>query len=411
VTTPRLPMVLALILIQEPIPKGAAPPIPAPAPAAAGPSAPPQAPATGATPVVLDFKAQPVAQAIRALHDRTGGMVDLLGVNDPSWAEKRVALESAGPVPMLDAIDRFSAAAGIRHSLTWAGPFGQPRPHIQFQAGAPSAADGPGPGAYVGPFRLGPVVVHEHFDRVFLRAKLPPSVLVEATPAFYADIPILAEPELLYIRTGPIRNLEAVDEAGRSCLDPKLGGEAPILAVYQFDYQNARAVRLALERPAGGTGKALATLRGVVPLEVARRPTAPTLVVPLDGASGRTFRDGEITVVVREARADNQGPTSVKLTVRLEGPRGQADPKLKGLLEARLWSVFYHQLELVDALGKPVALSGSGGPSSRGELNLDYTYTTSPPGSKGYPPTHLRVFRPGWAAWDLPFEFRDVPLP
>ena len=178
--------------------------------------------------------------------------------------------------------------------------------------------------AYVGPFRVGPVVVHEHFSRVFHRTAMPAAGAATPPAPFYAEIVLTAEPNLLATQLGPLRRLEAVDDAGQSLLDPKLGGEAPA-SLSAGMYGPPRVLTIPLVRPANPS-KLLATLRGALPLEVARRPTAPTLVVPLEGSIGKTVRDGDLAVTVREYRIDPRGQATVKLTIRLEGPRAAADP-------------------------------------------------------------------------------------
>jgi hypothetical protein len=413
---PCLPIVLALIVAQGPVPKkGIIPPPVPPFPPGAGPAlapkptGPPPAPAppTGPTLIALDFKARPVAEVVRGLGERSGGQVEAFGMNDPSGGDKSITLEAPAPVPFWDAVDRFTAATKLQRTMTWTGPFGNPRPRVQFHT--PMGSGDYGPADYVGPFRLGAVSVHEHFDRVFLRPKSPPNVAGDPVPTFYAEIPLQAEPNLIYLRTGPLRRLEAVDELGQSYLDPKLGGEGPASGTIP-EYQGAKGVRVPLIRP-GRTAKALATLSGLIPLEVARRPPTPTRVVPLEGTSGQTFREGDVSITVREYKVNDQGQTVVKLTARIEGKRGEVDPRLKGLVDARLWAIFYHGLELVDSQGKPVSLAGGGGPSGNRELNMDYTHSPYPIGAKGFPPVQLRIYRPDWVAWDLPFSFKDVPLP
>ena len=103
----------------------------------------------------------------------------------------------------------------------------------------------------------------------------------------------------------------------------------------------------------------------------------------------------------------------MKLTARIEGPRGEATAGFRGLADVRLWSIYYDQIELADAQGKAVRVgnggAGPGGAGSR-ELSMDYTFPPSP-GSRPDPPTHLRIYRPEWVAWDLPLEFKDVPCP
>jgi hypothetical protein len=365
--------------------------------------------------VALDFPGRPIAQVIRTLVERTGGMVDTFNTNDARLAEM-VNLTSPAPVPFWEAIDRLTAAANLTRLVTPAGPFSNPPPRVQFSANlghvtASASAGDEGLVAYVGPFRVGPVVVHEHFSRVFHRAAVP-AFAAPAAPPFHAEIGLTPEPNLLAVQVGPLRQIEAVDDAGRSLLDPGLGGEAPYDRTPADAHGPPKALRVPLVR-AGGPSKALATLRAALPLEVARRPTAPTLVVALEGSAGKTFRDGDLAIDVREYRAASQGTAHLKLAARIEGKRGEVAPGLRGVVDARLWSVFHRQLELVDAQGKPV--NGLGGGSSLSgdqvrELSMTYNFTTHP-GTKPNLPTHLRIYRAAWVAWELPLEFRDVPLP
>lgn len=450
--SPRLTIALALLgLAQEPKNDGVPPPPPVPprvgprmpvpvpvrpvpdAMKAAGPAQlrvpvparpalppPPDAPADGPTPVTIDFKDAPVAQVIRTLAERTGGMIDTFNTNDAQWADQRVTLDARAPVPFWEVVDRLTAAARLIRTVAPSGPASVSRTHVQFMAGsAPRLAAFPSAGqadeglvAYVGPFRVGPVVVHEHFDRVFLPGRLPTTGEAPPPVPFYVEIPLMAEPNLLAAQVGPLRRVEAVDDAGRSLLDPKLRGEVPAGLSMAGNHGPPRSLRVPLVR-ADGPSKSLARLRGALPLEVARRPAAPTLVVPLEGASGKTFRDGDVAITVREYRADPSGPAVVRLTARLEGPRGAADPGAPGLAGARLWSIYQDQIDLADAQSRPVRALGSntsqGGPEAR-EIQVDYTFA-APTGARPSPPTQLRLYRPRWITWDLPLDFRDIPLP
>ncbi len=375
---------------------------------------PPPAPPTGPTPVALDFPGRPIAQVIRTLAERTGGMVDTFNTNDARWAET-INLTAPAPVPFWEAIDRLRAVANLTRTVTQAGPSGIPPARVQFSANlghvaASASASDEGLITYVGPFRVGPVVVHEHFSRVFHRSVLPAAGVATPPAPFYAEVALMAEPNLMATQVGPLRRLEAVDDAGQSLLEPRLGGEAPA-NLAAGAYGPPRALTFPLVR-AAKPSKLLATLRGVLPLEVARRPTAPTTVVPLEGSVGKTVRDGELVVTVREYWVDPQGQAAVKLTIRLEGPRAVADPKARGLVAARLWSVYHEQIGMADAHGRPVRIA-SGGANQAGdanELNVDYRFLPSG-APRSEPPTHLRIYRPAWVAWELPLEFRDVPLP
>ena len=368
---------------------------------------------TEPTRIALDFKEQPVAEVIRAIGTRTAGMVALPDgyQGEQPWGQARITLAAPAPMSFWEAVDRLSEAGKLQRFLTPSGLFGNPRPRIQFQASYGQEGPDYGPATYVGPFRLGPVTVHERFDRVFGGPKrgvgLPTNDLM---PKFHAEIPLQAEPGLHFVRTAPMKGLEALDDVGQSLLDPVARGEELGFGQSRPETHDPTTLIVAMVRPARPS-KSLSILRGLVPIEIARRPNKPTTVIALAGASGKTTRDGDIAVTVREFKANESGQLTLKFTLKVEGKRGEADPRSKAIRDARLWSILYHQLDLVDADGKPVNLNGGGGPNGAGELNLGYYFTPSPIGSKGSVPTELRIYRPEWVAWDMPFEFKDLPLP
>jgi hypothetical protein len=148
----------------------------------------------------------------------------------------------------------------------------------------------------------------------------------------------------------------------------------------------------------------------VIPAEIGIAPAEPALVVPLAGASGKTFRVDDLTIEVREFQVDGTGLAHIKLTVRIEGERG-AEKAPKAVLSARAMNVLNHQLELTTERGK--LLVASGGASATGPvLAADYTYRTPDGTDRRNPPAvQLRVYTPRWVAWDVPFEFGDLPLP
>jgi hypothetical protein len=393
-----------LSLAQEVVP----PPRP---PGATEPAKPaPKAPPTEPTRVVLDFQAKPIAQVIRTLSERTGGMVDTFNTNDARWSEP-ITLASPDPVAFWEAVDRLTAAANLMRSVTHAGALGMPRPRVQFSANfgpipaSASAGDG-GLVAYVGPFRVGPVAVHEQTARVFHAPPASPAAPAP-TPPFYVEIALMAEPDVMALQAGPPRKVEAVDDAGRSLVAPRLAGEVGDDGSSTYARGVPGMVRIPLAR-AATPSKALATLRASVPLEVARRPASPALDVPLEGSAGKTFREGDLAVTVREYRA-GPGSPSVGLTARYEGRPD--DPPARSA--ARLSAAFTNLIELADARGNPVHVAGGrAGMSGEGrrEFAMDYTFLVTPEPGRGLP-TRLRIYRAEWVAWDLPIEFRDVPLP
>jgi hypothetical protein len=93
----------------------------------------------------------------------------------------------------------------------------------------------------------------------------------------------------------------------------------------------------------------------------------------------------------------------VVVTGRLEGVM---EPAVRG---SRHTILMFHQYHWVDARGAPVqhASRSSGGDGRDGlSFSLDYT-----PNQTSGPPAEFRYHDLDLAAWEIPFEFRDVPLP
>ena len=67
-----------------------------------------------ATPVVLDLKDVPVAEAVAELSRVSGLRVALDPPDDPAWARRSVSLATRGPIGFWEAIDRLGAAGGFR---------------------------------------------------------------------------------------------------------------------------------------------------------------------------------------------------------------------------------------------------------------------------------------------------------
>ena len=96
-----------------------------------------------------------------------------------------------------------------------------------------------------------------------------------------------------------------------------------------------------------------------------------------------------------------------RMAVALEGRlTGEMEP---GLKHTRANQLQAHQVRVVDAGGGPVRFgsSGSGGDNGGG-FYFTYAYT---PGPGTSPPAEFRYYEMDRAAWRVPFEFQDVPLP
>jgi hypothetical protein len=383
---------------------------------------------TRPTSVALDFHDRTVAEVVKAIGDRSGkrvaahgamaksaaGVFRIGGPADMSWRDRTVTLESTGPVPFWEAIDRLSVASRLAYRL---GDFSEST-GVVFEGDG----DAPGPACYAGPFRVGLLGVHEHHDVVLVRGPwvwfYPSGVPAPADASdlasapkdggpLYAELNLAAEPGLVCRRDGPLNGLEAVDEAGRALLAPaREDMQQSFHAFAPVSGGITPIVRVPLRRvERGGASKSIRRLRGVIPVEVAALKPEPAVVIRLGDAEGRIFRGGGAVFTVETDRTDSDGRMKLALSCRLSG---EEEPAVR---EARLAALRTYQLRVVDARGAAVHFaSTSSGGDGRGTLSFSYEYVPGqPPLSE--PPAEFRYYDLDRAAWRVPFEFHDIPLP
>jgi len=294
--------------------------------------------------VRLDFKDATLDEIFKTLSKQAGFTVSLTSVGPMNFgmAKERISLQDSKPVPFWKAIDRVFEAAHLgyqvqqgfqqRMMLGQTGP--QPDLVLVPQADLPSQ-----PKSDHGPFRVSVTTLSYHSQVSFqasgrmnaqLRAaanrdlarrsikgvllpaeksrpgaKTPRSEIdgekAEAGPArtvqFSVHLQILPEPRMTLSQAGPVQLLEAVDDLGNSLL-PTSNGVAMPVGNLGFPTQGILAVNstVQLHRPEA-PGGLVKKLRGTVEVSVSARQTDP-LVIPLEGAAGKTFQNDALHVVV-----------------------------------------------------------------------------------------------------------------
>jgi len=244
------------------------------------------------------------------------------------------------------------------------------------------------------------------------RKRFVPGFVDSSTAEGYrAEFEVQPEPRVLAIRTGPLTKLEAIDDQGKSLLDPALSDPEKVSAPVSTGSIGAfqSLVRVRLGTPSAGSTR-LKTLRGVMPVEVAIPPNQPLATIPLAESVGKTTKVGDMAIRVEEFSTPVGAPATVRVVARLEGARGPDAPGGKPLAWARAAAI-QRCLDVVDSNGRVLTATSSTS-SAVDELTLSYSFWLNRnPGQPGAPPKSLRVFAPTWVAWDAPFEFSDVPLP
>ena len=312
---------------------------------------------------------------------------------------------ASGLLPFWEALDRLSRAGHVRHDP------GPRRVAIgnDSQASTIRLVDGDPPAltAYSGPLRIHLFATHRHRDLNFEAAgssRVPP----KGAPV-NVEVQAFAEPGR-FINPDGLPRLQAVDEQGRAISpDRGGGGQQPDPSEHSWLIPG-RLSLLHWHVPIGLPDppvRSLLKLRGVLPVVISSRSPGP-LVIPLAGASGKTFRQDRSVVRIETVATRDAATTAVNLLLS-EDVRPPDHGRPSWGPETDYGGDFLrNRLEFEDAEGHRLSwliLGDHPAPTPNGELRLQ-TFV-----SGRTPPARLLVYRFLRLATEIPFEFGDVPSP
>jgi hypothetical protein len=371
------------------------------------------------TPVAFDFREVPIVDAIRAINHQAELSLKLQPENDPAWAESRLTLHTVEPLPFWKGVDALCEAGGLHYNFGVQQAAGRREQAFPLYHGY---VPPPEPVSDSGPFRTHLASVHYQSEIQLSRprpATAPrgdrPASLDEgahvpsvATRQFYLQFQMAAEPRLSITQNGAPKVIEAIDDLGKSLQIP--GPSATILrSSGYFGMNPSSLVRFRVDLVYPETShRRIKRIKGAMPVIVATRKPDP-LKVPLEGATGKSFRSADVDLSIREVRAARDGqPAAIELTLKpLGGSVSQTADEVDPMA-ARLESP-QEQLEVLDANDQPIAWFPSSsffnGEETRLTLSL-LTQGTLPPR-----PSTIAYHGMSRVATEVPFEFRDVPIP
>ena len=139
-------------------------------------------------------------------------------------------------------------------------------------------------------------------EKIAEKARIEPARTVQ----FQLQVMILTEPRMSLNRVGPLQLQEATDDLGNSLLPAAAGYVMPMAVGGAIGFNAtgpyfATAIAV-LDRPQNA-GRLIKTLRGTVEIAVAAR-RSDTLVIPWQGAAGKTFQNDALHVVVDSITSD-----------------------------------------------------------------------------------------------------------
>ena len=368
--------------------------------------------------VNLDFDQVPLPTAIQAINVQSGMHLKLMPELPQIWAERRITIHTPHPLPFWKALDAICEAGQLHHVFGAQSDFDQGEPSVALYDGF---AANQGMFDEHGPFRVQIASLH-YQSEVHLagdRAGDPGLVPNETRPAvspqhqnlatrqFFAQLLVGAEPRLSITPGGPIKVTEAVDDRGQSLVIPSLGE----MIQHESGYLGVNAsplvhLRLDLDYPVGAPLR-LKKVKGLIPLVVSTRKSEP-LEIPLDNAANKTFRQGGVVINIGEIRLNQpEQPPTIDLTIKTARSMGQ-DPLVDEVDGAIRSVASPQQLEILDATGRMIPWFPSSSFFDGEESRLSLTLL-----DRGGPavPTTIRYYSVIRDRTEIPFEFRDLPMP
>lgn len=374
------------------------------------------------TMVPLNYSAKPLHAVVSGIARDAGVNISIATDGDVRLRDRPVTLMSDSPVTLWGAVDQLSKAAGLRLDPPLPPGFAQQRAMFPNNPGRrrriPSsqdwvlrADDSPlPPVSDTGAFRVSIAGLVLNRNRSFVRTAEAPQPPL-ATSLFQISLAIRAEPLLTIASVDPPIVTEAKDEKGRSLLVTA----QPAVNVNRQPFGEPpghipMTISLGLPEEPGQTIASLkGTMRGLV---VGRRKEF--VRIPLEGAAGKTFSTGSDTIVVHLVRPE-QGGRDTTIEVGIEGK--VAGPGMQngfgvGDIRAGLRPppTARGQMEFYDAKGRLCQTLDLGALALGMGFNGRQTLLVQPIDGTG-PATEARYYGPAWSTVEIPFHFRDIPMP
>jgi hypothetical protein len=370
--------------------------------------------------ISLDFQDTPIDQVIQSINQQSGLTLVLNPELHPGLTSRKVTLKSSEPVPFWKAIDAL-CQAGKLHYIPGAQPTQGQRDGAFLLFDGPSMK--PEPVSDSGPFRVLVTSVQpqaeiqlaqrrpQPFDgrqRMMIAGGDPRPSLPDLARQFSLQLLVTGEPRLSIYQNGLPKVTVAVDDKGQSLLVPSEAITFQHVAGYNGVSPSPTVrFRVDLIRPEAA-GQKIRLIRGTIPVTVASRKSEP-LEVPLEGSIGKLFKNEDVVLMVNDSRRARTNTTSlIELSIRPMGQVPRAIPFGEGEPFGYRPDTPQQQIEILDAEGKTLSWFPSSTFYNGDETRL--TLTIVGRGTTPVPAT-IRYHSLVRASIDVPFEFRQLPMP
>ncbi len=356
--------------------------------------------ATRVQPVLKDVM---LADAINDLALPTGATTGLWIRPESPWRTATVSLLLTESLTFFEAIDRLGEKNGFRAGLDPQKPeLARSSPMFELVE-----REGPmPPTVYPGPYRISLVKLRRHHTVRQASARAEPMI----THDFHAILEIAAEPGLLIQTHGSVRLNEAVDDQGH---DLRSGRKAPLRTVETALLADSPSqvqvlyLPVPLQLPASH-GTILARIRGWVPVLTVCR-TDELFSLSLDDLATPRVSGGGVTLQI-DRRNFETAVKTLEVTIFGEEPPSSAEyaggPRQTTQTILKLPYNLSDHMRVEDRNGLPLAATciATAPPGPDGTM----TYRVQIPAKA---PARIRYFGVAGVAIELPFDFRDLPIP
>ena len=367
-----------------------------------------------------DFAEVPIVEAIRTINEQGGLKLGLNPSVPAVWANRRVSLRSGGPVPFWTAVDALCAAGQLHYVFGGQSDFEQgDSTFALYDDFAPSH------GIFEdrGPFRIQLASlqyqseVHLSTDaqlgdkpgRVGLEGQESATLHPLTSRQFFLQMLVGAEPRLSLAPGGPVKILEAVDDQGRSLLLPP----RPQMIEHTSGYLGINPsslvhLRLDLAYPPTPATR-LKKIKGMIPLMVSTRKSNP-MEVALANASSKSFSSGKVDITLGEIRLGGPDQVStIELAIKVKDRDPLNDDPDAIDTDGLRTVASPQQLEVLDEAGRMIPWFPSSSFYNGEETKL--TLALLDRGMAPQVPTRIRYHELIRDRTEVPFEFRDLPMP
>jgi hypothetical protein len=366
---------------------------------------------TRPTLVTLDVRDQSLGETIKSLGDRNNfGLVgDLDEVRERLL--HKVTFHEEKPIPLLTALDRLSAAGGMRFGYGVDTPFAPPRFWLSNPLTfAPAGVSGPVSDS--GPFRVKVLSVNYTLQRTTNLEREQ-----DQGDGHFVDerltlwLQVIAEPRIMLKPNGEPTIAVATDDQGESLICPPGLGEDRMPSTDNPDPIFNIQVSLKPRSRHGGTIK---RLRGLIPVQIAELRPEP-ITVPIAGSQGKSFDGPEGTLTVKSIELSPTKEQSIEVLLRSKFEELDVEPEkpaAPGSIPPVPDSIPYLSRQIIMEDEKGQRFRGWGVSFKRlGPKEAVVSFDSSPFDEDKAVPVEFHFHGIMRTTAEISFEFSDIPLP